>query len=86
MSVPSVFTGKNNDVVFLRGGKSSSLEIEIDESGYYFSLSGQGDNGFVPIIDGKPPYHGTVKIEKDLKMLMIEASGSWQIKVLDTAK
>lgn len=86
VNVPSVFTGSNNDVVFLKGNKPSSLEIEINGSGYYFSLSGQGDNGFVPIVNGKPPYHGTFKIEQDLKMLMIEAPGSWQIKVLDAVK
>jgi hypothetical protein len=86
VSVLSVITGVNNDVIFLQGGKPSSLEIEIHESEYYFQVSGQGDDGFVPIIDGKPPYYGTVKIEQDLKMLMIEALGSWQIKVLDTSK
>jgi len=73
-------------VVFLQGGKPSSLEIEIDESGYYFEVSGYGDDGFVPIVAGKPPYHGTAKIEKDLKMVKIEALGSWQIKILDTSK
>jgi len=86
VNVPSVFTGKNNDVVFFQGGKPSSLKIDIDESGYYFSVSGYGDNGFIPIADGKPPYHGTVKIAQDVKMLIIEALGSWQIKSLDTAK
>ena len=86
VSVPSVITGLNNDVVFLQGVKPSSLEIEINESGNYFQVSGLGDDGFLPIIDGKPPYYGTVKIEQDFKMLMIEALGSWQIKVLDTSK
>ena len=86
VSIPSVITGLNNDVVFIQGSKPSLLEIQIDESGNYFQVSGQGNDGFVPIIDGKPPYHGTVKIEQDLRMLIIEALGSWQIKVLDTSK
>ena len=67
-------------------GKPSSLKIDIDESGYYFSVSGYGDGGFVPIAHGKPPYHGIVEIAQDVKILIIEALGSWQIKAVGTAK
>ena len=79
--VPSVIAGKNNDVVFLEGGKPSLVEVSIDESGRYFVLSGVGDDGFIPIADGTPPYHGVVKIEQDIKMLIIECIGEWQINV-----
>lgn len=86
INVPDVFSGVNNDVVFLQGGKLSSLKIDIDESGYLFIVSGYGDDGFVPIAEGKPPYHGTVKIAQDVKMLIIEALGPWQIKAVGTSK
>lgn len=79
--VPSVIAGTNNDVVFLEGGKPSSVEVSIYESGRYFVLSGVGDDGFIPIADGTPPYHGVVKIEQDVKMLIIECIGEWQINV-----
>jgi hypothetical protein len=79
--VPSVVNGKNNDVVFLEGGKPSSVEVSIYESGRYFVLSGVGDEGLIPLADGTPPYHGVVKIEQDVKMLIIECTGEWQIGV-----
>lgn len=86
VGVPGIFTGLQNDVVFLKGNKPTSLEISVLGTGYYFSISGMGDDGFLPIADGTPPYHGTVKIEQDIKMLMIEALGSWEIKALDVSK
>ena len=81
VNVPSVFTGKNNDVVFLEGGKPSSVEISINESERYFELSGVGDDGFIPISDGTPPYHGIAKIEKDVKILIVECLCEWEISV-----
>jgi len=83
VNVPGVFTGTNNDVVFLEGGLPSSIEVSIYESGHFFALSGVGNDGFIPISDGTPPYHGVIKIEQDVKMLIIECIGEWQVNVMN---
>lgn len=81
VNVPGIVTGINNDVIFLEGGKPSSVEISIYESGHSFVLSGVDDEGVLQISNGAPPYHGVAKIGQDVKMLIIECIGEWQINV-----
>ena len=83
VKVPGIVHGTNNDVIFLEGGKPSSIEISVYESRQSFVLSGVDDDGIAQISNGTTPYHGIAKIENDVKILIIECAGEWQIDIKD---
>jgi hypothetical protein len=83
VDVPGVFTGKNNDVIFLEGETPISIEVSLPEAGRYFVIEGYGEDGYLPLFDGTSPYQERKQLEKDLKMLVIQYIGDWEISIKD---
>ena len=83
VNVPGVITGKNNDVIFLDGDTPISIEVSLPEEGRYFAIEGYGEGGYIPLFDGMSPYQERLQLEKDLRMLVIQYIGDWEISIKD---
>jgi len=82
-SIPGVFQGNGDDVVFLDYGSLAPdlLKVDASQGSSNFIVYGFSDQGFDLVVNEIAPYTGVTIIQDSTKLLQILAEGPWSIEV-----
>jgi hypothetical protein len=78
--VPTVCTGKGDDIVFLRGSKPDKAHVTSVEKGH-FAVKSISLSDYDLLVNDTGPYEGTVLLDPDTIVLIISAEGNWSIDI-----
>jgi hypothetical protein len=79
--VPSTFGGTGDDVVYLDGKNPDLLKVDAGTAESNFAIWAWGSEGRDLLVNDIAPYAGTVMVSPDAFLLVIHATGDWQIEV-----